>query len=138
MSVSMILMGILGSPRRHYDTSFSQAPFGVEFNPIIEVFQATFGVGGLIAATGVLIYIMISVVTVFFGQPLTAEGIKNGVSGVPQGVLKLPPQVHTGPEVADAHNNLKGTIILIAIFFVCFVAYYFTNWKMLSFLWKVG
>ena len=29
-------------------------------------------------------------------------------------------------------------MILIAIFFVCFVAYYFTNWKILSFLWKVG
>lgn len=138
MAVSMIFMGILGSPRRHYDTSFSQAPFSVEFNPVIEIFQASFGVGGLIAATGVLMFIAIAVVSVFFGKPVTAESLQNGASGIPQGVLKLPQQVHKGPQVVEAHNNLKGTIILIGIFFVCFIAYYYTNWKILSFLWKVG
>jgi len=138
MAVSMILMGILGSPRRHYDSSFGQAPFNVEFNPVIEVFQASFGIGGLTAATGVLMFIIIAVVTVFFGKTVTADDIKNGASGIPQGVLKLPQQVHKGPHVAETHNNLKGTITLIAIFFICFIAYYFTNWKLLSFLWKVG
>lgn len=138
MAVSMILMGILGVPRRHWDSSFSQSTFTVELNPIVDVFQASFGIGGLTAATGVLIYIAIAVVTVFFGKELTAEGIANKVSGVPQGVLKLPQQVHKGAHVEAIHSNLKGTIILITIFFVCFVAYYFTNWKLLSFLWKVG
>lgn len=138
MAVSMILMGILGAPRRHYDSSFAQAPFNVEINPVSEVFQATFGIGGLTAATGALMFIIIAVVTVFFGQNVTADDIKNGASGIPQGVLKLPAQVHKGPHVAEAHNNLKGTITLIAIFFICFMAYYFTNWKLLSFLWKVG
>ncbi|HWU44063.1 MAG TPA: cbb3-type cytochrome c oxidase subunit I, partial [Bdellovibrio sp.] len=138
MAVSMILMGILGAPRRHWDSSFSQARFPVEINPIIEVFQATFGIGGLTAAAGVLMYIAIAVVTVFFGKKLTEEDIAAKASGIPQGVLKLPQQVHTGPHVGEIHHNLKGTIILITIFFVCFVAYYFTNWKILSFLWKVG
>ena len=31
-----------------------------------------------------------------------------------------------------------GTVILVAIFFAAFVAYYFTNWKLLSILWRVG
>ncbi len=138
MSVSMILMGILGLPRRHYDTSFSQAPFSVEFNPVVDVIQAVFGFGGMLAATGVLMYIAIAVVTVFFGKKVTVEDIKNRVSGLPQGVLNLPKQVHTGPQLASIHNQLSGTVILITIFFICFVAYYFTNWKILSFLWKVG
>lgn len=138
MAVSMILMGILGVPRRHWDTSFSQSTFGVEINPIVDVFQATFGIGGMTAAAGVLMYIMIAVVTVFFGKKLTEDDIKKGSSGIPQGVLRLPQQVHTGSHVEAIHSNLKGTIILVAIFFICFIAYYFTNWKLLSFLWKVG
>jgi len=75
---------------------------------------------------------------VFFGKPVTESDLKIGSSGIPQGVLKLPQQIYQGPQVAEAHNSLKGTIILIAIFFICFVVYYFTNWKVLSFLWKVG
>ncbi len=31
--------------------------------------------------------------------------------------------------------KLPGTIVLVAIFFVCFVLYYFINWKYLSELW---
>ena len=90
------------------------------------------------AATGVLIYIAIAVVTVFFGKTLTEDDLKNKPSVIPQGVLNLPQQVHSGGHVEAIHNNLKGTIILVVIFFICFIAYYFTNWKLLSFLWKVG
>ncbi len=137
-AVSMIMMGFLGAPRRHWDVTFQQAPFSVEVNPAMDIFQASFGIGGMIASIGVLMFIAIAVVTVFFGKPLTEADLKSGASGIPQGVLKLPSQVYTGPQVTEAHNNLKGTVILVAIFFVCFVAYYFTNWKILSFLWKVG
>lgn len=97
------------------------------------------GIGGLIAVTGALMYIAIAVVTVFFGKKITEADIKNGAPGVPQGVHKLPPQVHTGDHVQKAHLlGAKGTVVLVTIFLVCFVLYYFTNWKILSFLWKVG
>lgn len=139
MGMSMIFQGIFGVPRRHFDISFSQAPFTAEFHPVVEVFQATMGIGGLLAITGALMFIAIAVVTVFFGSPMTDADIKNGASGIPQGVLKLPTQVHTGPQVEAAHKTgVSGTVILVAIFFLCFVAYYFTNWKILSFLWKIG
>ena len=36
---------------------------------------------------------------------------------------------------SHATVKLPGTIILVAIFFVCFVLYYFINWKYLSELW---
>ena len=62
-----------------------------------------------------------------------------GASGIPLGVLRLPAQSHTGPAAENLHKNgVKGTVVLVAIFFVCFILYYFTNWMMLSFLWKVG
>ena len=35
-------------------------------------------------------------------------------------------------------GSLPGTVILVGIFFVAFVTYYFANWALLSFVWKVG
>lgn len=139
MAIGMILMGILGIPRRHWDSSFAGAPFPVEIHPAAEVVQVVFGVGGMLAAVGALMFIAIAVATVFFGRPVTAEALRDGASGLPQGVLRLPAQTHSGPAAEQLHREgVKGTVVLIAVFFVCFIVYYFTNWKMLSFLWKVG
>jgi len=139
MAIGMILMGILGTPRRHWDSSFAGAPFPVEIHPASELVQVLFGIGGLLAATGALMFIAIAVVTVFFGKPVTAEAIAQRASGIPQGVLKLPNQVHAGPVAEQLDmEGVRGTVVLVAVFFVCFIVYYFTNWKMLSFLWKVG
>jgi cytochrome c oxidase subunit 1 len=139
MAIGMILMGILGIPRRHWDSSFAGAPFPVEIHPAAEVVQVVFGVGGILAATGALLFIAIAVATVFFGKPVTAEALASGASGIPQGVLKLPAQTHEGPAAEALHRDgVRGTVVLVAVFFVCFILYYFTNWKMLSFLWKVG
>ena len=64
--------------------------------------------------------------------------------GIPQGVTGLPRQVHgaeageqEGPAYAKA-LQLKGTYILIGVFLAAFVLYYFVNWKLLSFVWKIG
>jgi cytochrome c oxidase subunit 1 len=139
MAIGMILMGILGMPRRHWDASFSGAPFAVEIHPAAELVQVVFGIGGLLAATGALMFIAIAVVTVFFGKPVTAEALAQGASGIPQGVLRLPAQSHAGPAAETLHRTgVRGTVVLVAIFFLCFILYYFANWKMLSFLWKVG
>lgn len=139
MSMSMIYMGILGVPRRHWDITFSNAPFAVEFHSIVYVVQAVFGIGGLVTAIGALLFVAVAVTTVFFGKPLTAESIQQKLSGIPNGILNPPKQIHRGPNVNPTYKGgVKGTIILIAIFFICFVLYYFVNWKILSFLWKVG
>ncbi len=62
--------------------------------------------------------------------------------GLPQGLLKPPAPL---PEDAEAklpeHGRLgqaPGTMILVAIFLAAFALYYFTNWKLLSFVWKIG
>ncbi len=139
MSMSKIYMGIFGVPRRHWDISFSNAPFSVEFHPAVWVVQAIFGVAGLVMVTGALMFVAIAVVTVFFGKPLDEEAIRTGASGIPQGILRLPKQVHEGPHVEEAHKQgAKGTVVFCGIFLACFVLYYFVNWKILSFLWKVG
>jgi hypothetical protein len=78
------------------------------------------------------------VVSVFFGRPFRLADSQDR-SGVPPGVWNLPKQMHQGPAVAAVHaTGTPGTMILVFVFFGCFVLYYFANWKILSFLWKVG
>ena len=64
--------------------------------------------------------------------------------GIPQGVTGLPKQAH-GAEAGEAEGEafakaqrLKGTYILIGVFLAAFMLYYFVNWKLLSFVWKIG
>ena len=74
----------------------------------------------------------------FFGRPFRLADSQDQ-SGVPQGVWKLPQQVYQGAGVAAVHKTgTPGTVILVLIFFGCFILYYFANWKILSFVWKVG
>jgi cytochrome c oxidase subunit 1 len=138
LSMSMIFQGIFGVPRRHWDVSFANAPFQVEYHPAVQLFQATMGLGGLLAILGGLVYIVIAVVTVFFGRPFRL-GDSRDPSGVPPGVWKLPRQIHDATAVAAVHQTgTPGTVVLVLIFFAAFIVYYFANWKILSFLWKVG
>ena len=138
LAMSMIFQGIFGVPRRHWDVSFANAPFPVEYHPVVQLFQATMGLGGLLAIVGGLAYILIAVTSVFFGRPFRLSDAGDS-SGVPQGVWRLPRQVHEGPSVAEVHRmGTPGTLVLVLIFFGCFILYYFANWKILSFVWKVG
>ena len=139
MSMGMTFMGIFGVPRRHWDMNAADAAFPVEFHPAVNILQAVFGVGGMLAAVGGLMFILCAVVTVFFGAKLTKESLENGLSGIPQGVLNLPAQEHSGSMTNRIHaKGTPGTVILVFVFLACFVAYFFINWKLLSFLWKIG
>jgi cytochrome c oxidase subunit 1 len=133
-SVFMTFAGTFGVPRRHYDISFSQAPFAVQFNPAVDLVMGIMALGGLLAAAGGALYIVITVWSVFFGRPLGAPGVAGG-AGVPPGV-EQPPQPL--PPAVTEHGPTPGTLVLVFVFLAAFVAYYFVNWKLLSVVWKVG
>ncbi len=133
-SVFMTFAGTFGVPRRHYDISFSQAPFAVQFNPAVELVMGIMALGGLVAAVGGGIYILITVWSVFFGRPLAA-GVTGGMYGVPQGIASPPKPI---PESVTEHGPTPGTLVLVFVFLAAFVAYYFVNWKLLSVVWRVG
>ncbi|HWP39154.1 MAG TPA: cbb3-type cytochrome c oxidase subunit I [Gemmatimonadales bacterium] len=69
-SVAMTFAGTFGVPRRHWDISFENAPFDLQFSPAVDLVIGVMGVGGLIAAVGGGIYILITVWSVFLGQPV--------------------------------------------------------------------
>ena len=145
-TLSMTFAGSFGVPRRHWDISFSQAMFDVQFNPIVDVILAVVALGGLTAATGAFLFIAIAVKSVFFGEPLGE--ITRGVAmrGVPQG-LTHPPVHAADASVRNAALHAAapgimgptpGTIVLAFIFLAAFIVYFFVNWQILSFLWRIG
>lgn len=138
MSLSMSFQGLFGVPRRHWDVTFSNAPFPLELSPAVNLFQATMGIGGLIMITGGLMYILVAVWSVFLGKRVEAEDFKPGAIGIPQGLTNMPAQQHEHVSEELHKKGTPGTLILVGIFLAVFALYYFTNWKMLSFVWNIG
>jgi len=145
-TISMTFAGTFGVPRRHWDISFSQAPFDVQFNPAVDMFLALVALGGLLAATGAFIFIAIAVKSVFFGEPLGEVTPLTHMRGVPQGLTHPPKhsadvaerweKMH-GPE-AGFMGPAPGTLVLVFVFLAAFMLYFFVNWKVLSFVWRIG
>ncbi len=69
-SVFMTFAGTFAVPRRHWDITFTQAPFDLQFHPSVDVVMGIMALGGLLAALGGGIYILITVWSVFFGEPI--------------------------------------------------------------------
>ncbi|MDH5643590.1 MAG: cytochrome C oxidase subunit I, partial [Gemmatimonadota bacterium] len=62
-----------GVPRRHWDITFANSPFDLQFAPAVDLLLGVMGIGGLIAALGGGIYILITVWSVFLGTPMEGE-----------------------------------------------------------------
>jgi cytochrome c oxidase subunit 1 len=143
-SMAMTFAGTFGIPRRHWDITFTGAPWGVEYSPAVDLLLGVMAVGGLLAVVGGAMYIVVTVVSVFFGKPLGEVSAVNLAGKVPPGVY-APPRAAieaagTEPELPE-HGRLgmvPGTMILVAVFLAAFITYYFANWKLLSFIWQVG
>ncbi|MDH3206875.1 MAG: cbb3-type cytochrome c oxidase subunit I [Gemmatimonadota bacterium] len=141
--LGFMFAGTFGVPRRHYDITFAGAPFTVEYSPAANLMLAIGAIGGLVAAVGGGMYILVTVWSVFFGKPLGADCTDVALAGtVPPGIYKRPfTELPTEDVELEEHGTLgmmPGTMILVAIFFVAFVVYYFANWNLLSRLWQIG
>ncbi|HET9386432.1 MAG TPA: cbb3-type cytochrome c oxidase subunit I [Gemmatimonadales bacterium] len=138
-AVAGTFAGTFGLPRRHWDTTFSQAPFDVQYHPAVNLMVGIMAIGGLIAAVGGAIYLVSTVWSVFFGKSIAALSgaeIRNLRAGIPAGILRPPPPLPAGD--VDHRGLSRGTLVLVGVFLLAFIAYYFVNWKLLSVVWKVG
>ena len=140
-SIFMSFSGGFGVPRRHWDITFSGAPFTQAFNPAVFGVMGVMAIGGLIAGIGGAMYILITVWSVFFGKAFTEAERLTGVKGLPQGVIRPPRAVTIADEAnlpSGKFGHAPGTMVLVLIFLAAFALYYFANWKILSFVWKIG
>ncbi len=127
LAIAMIGLGVLGIPRRHWDTSFSAAAFRYTFPPIAEFLWVLFALGGLVAVVAVLLWIGIVVVSVFFGPRM-------------QGPQDM--QVPIAQPVRSSHNPdggfvAPGTFVLTLVFLGTFLVFFWLNWKWLAATWGV-
>jgi cytochrome c oxidase subunit 1 len=127
LSISMIVLGQMGVPRRHWDSTFSGGPFAYSFNPAVDFFWVLMMIGGTLAFLGALVWILIVVVSVFFGPKV------NGPEDMQLKISEMAPVVkeHKGYEA-------PGTLIFTFIFLLVFVALFFLNWKWLAATWFVN
>lgn len=68
LSIGMMSAGAFGVPRRHYDITFSGAPFSFTFDPAIDMFMSMMGVGALLAVAGGLLFILIGFGSIIWGK----------------------------------------------------------------------
>ncbi|GBD07677.1 Cytochrome c oxidase subunit 1 [bacterium HR21] len=128
LAIAMVGLGVLGVPRRHWDVTFSGAPFRHSFPAIAGVLWVIFGLGGLLAVGGVLLWLGIVVLSVFFGPRM--EGPHD---------MQLP----LAQPVPLQHNPdgkkfvAPGTLVATLVFLATFLVFFWLNWKWLAATWGV-
>jgi cytochrome c oxidase subunit I len=76
-SMALTFAGTFGAPRRHWDMTFTGAPFDLQFHPAVDLMMGVAAIGGLLAALGGGIYILITVWSVFFGEKIKEGELAN-------------------------------------------------------------
>ena len=92
------------------------------------------GIFAIIASIGGIMYVLITVGTVFFGKKVDASNVVESLGPMPQ--KQVSGAVHEYGSAGTWH--LPGTYILVTVFFLSFVLYYFVNWKYLSEIWPLS
>jgi len=128
LAIGMIALGMFGIPRRHYDIAFTGGPFTYDFNLVSGFVWVIFGLGGVLSFLSMLIWILIIVVSVFFGPRV------NGPQDM-QLAIAAPLGEETTPH--KRKYEAPGTLVLTIIFLVTFLVFYFLNWKWLAAIWEI-
>lgn len=126
----MMGAGTLGVARRHWDITFADSFMRFDYPATAYLMMGLNGLSAILAAIGGVLYIVVTVGSVFFGRKLAPNENYLPFANA-QGVL--PPTYGSAK-----HPAIPGTVVLVAVFFVAFVLYYFVNWKYLSEVWPLS
>ncbi len=134
MAVGMTLAGSMGVPRRHPDIDFTGARIAVDMGGATP-FLAMLGIGGLIAATGAVIFAALTAYAAFFGKSNKGRAMTSWQTPEQDRMTKN--LLTTAWNPAEGKLKATGTVVLTLIFLASFVVYYFANWKALADVWYV-
>lgn len=137
-TLAMMGAGTLGVERRHWDMAFTDAVLGFDYPASAYTLMGIMGVAGMLAIVGGAIFILVTVVSIFFGKPVESE---SSYGFTTTRVLRAEPIVV--PEGGHAAAGkwgfaAPGTFVLAMFFLVTFVLYYIVNWKYLASVWPIS
>jgi len=117
----MTTAGSYSIPRRHWDVQFATSLFQPPIEPAAYFFLGVMGIGGLIALLGGALYVLLTVLSVFFGRRVPDVAGAVPLAAVPK----------------ETKAEISGTLVLVFVFLAAFIIYYFLNWKWLADIWLV-
>ncbi len=137
-TLAMMGAGPLGVERRHWDMAFTNSALSFDYPASAFTLMGVVGIAGVAAILGGAIFILVTVLSVFFGKPV--ESTSN--YGVAATILKraTPVVVPDGGHAAVGKWGFAapGTFLLAIFFLAIFVMYYAVNWKYLSSVWPMS
>lgn len=137
-ALAMMGAGTLGVERRHWDMAFTNAPLGFDYPASAYTMMGIMGVAGVVAIIGGAMYILVTVVSVFFGKPVGSESSYGFTTT--RLTRATPIVVPEGGHEAAGKWGLAapGTFLLALFFLVIFILYYAVNWKYLASVWPLS
>lgn len=137
-TLAMMGAGTLGVERRHWDMAFTDSMLGFDYPASAYTFMGIVGISGTVAVIGGAIFVLVTVLSVFFGKPVDSESAWGFTTSR---VLRAEPIVV--PEGGHAAAGkwgfaAPGTFLLAIFFLVIFVIYYVINWKYLASVWPIS
>ncbi len=130
--------GTLGVERRHWDMAFTDAVIGFDYPASAFTFMGIAGISGVASILGGAMFILVTVLSVFFGKPVGSESTYGFTTTT---LTKAEPTIvpQGGHEAAGKWGiAAPGTFLLALFFLVIFVLYYAVNWKYLASVWPMS
>ncbi len=137
-TLSMMGAGTLGVERRHWDMTFTDSLMGFDYPASAYTLMGIVGISGVAAIVGGAVFVLITVLSVFFGKRVGSE------SSYGTATTRL---MRAEPEVLPAGGHgaaglwgfaAPGTFVFALFFLSIFVVYYWVNWKYLASVWPMS
>jgi cytochrome c oxidase subunit 1 len=134
----MMGAGTLGVQRRHWDMTFTDSLLGFDYPASAYTLMGIVGVSGVAAITGGAVFVLITVLSVFFGKRVGSESAWGTAT---TRLMKAAPDVLPQGGHAAAGKwgfAAPGTFVFAIFFLAIFVVYYAINWKYLASVWPMS
>ncbi len=137
-TLSMMGAGTLGVERRHWDMSFTDSLMGFDYPASAYTLMGIVGVSGMAAIVGGAVFVLITVLSVFFGKRIGSE---SSYGTATTRLMRAAPDILPQGGHAAAGKwgfAAPGTFVFALFFLAIFVIYYAVNWKYLASVWPMS
>jgi cytochrome c oxidase subunit 1 len=137
-TLAMMGAGTLGVQRRHWDMTFTDSLMGFDYPASAYTMMGIVGVSGMAAIVGGAVFVLITVLSVFFGKRV---GSQSAYGTATTRLMRAEPDIvpQGGHGAAGKWGFAAPGTFAFAIFFLAiFVVYYWVNWKYLASVWPMS